>query len=210
MIRSWFKNKLFSLLILCKIIFIRQLFIYPMINHSCQVNRSPMRGLLYNNIFFRICFIWDRFDSQKENRISIDAGLIQFAFGSQKSIRTWFWNNSIHKTKIDFRIRCRVGSIHKKKLDSHLIRKINSHLILNSFDLEKETRIIFDWKWFDSFFKKKNRFVFDSELFRFEKKIINSHLYFFIKAQLSVVWRVQQLKKNRFAFDSELIRFGKR
>ena len=112
---SLFKNKIFSHLILCYIIFIRPLFIYPMINHSCQVNRSPMRGLLYNNIFFRICFIWDRFDSQKENRISIDAGLIQFAFGSQKSIRTWFWNNSIHKTKIDFRIRCRVGSIHKKK-----------------------------------------------------------------------------------------------
>ena len=126
-----------------------------MINHSCQVNRSPMRGLLYNNIFFRICFIWDRFDSQKENRISIDAGLIQFAFGSQKSIRTWFWNNSIHKTKIDFRIRCRVGSIHKKKtrfaFDSELIW------------FEKSIRI-----WFES--QEENRFAFNSMSVRFTNK----------------------------------------
>ena len=71
----------------------------------------------------------------RKNRFALDSEIIQYT-----------------KRKSIFAFGAELVRFTKKKLDSHLIRKINSHLILNSFDLEKETRIIFDWKWFDSFF----------------------------------------------------------
>ena len=169
----------------------------------------------------------------RKNRFALDSEIIQYT--KRKSIFA-FGAELVRFTKK--KTRFAFDSKNQFAFDSEFIRfgKRNSNhiwlkMIRFIFFKKKPIRIWFGiisiWKKdnqfaFIFFYKStivsslkspavgKNRFVFDSELFRFEKKIINSHLYFFIKAQLSVVWRVQQLKKNRFAFDSELIRFGKR